>query len=240
MKKIQPVNNFSIPEIVSKNIINYIINNSLQPGERLPSERSMAETLRVSRTSLKKAVDILSHYGILQIRPQSGIYVNDLRSIKNLIDKTTADPISYTAGSYLEWRECRSCVEPAACKLCAERITASELEEIKACLDRMEECYLKNDMAAVILEDYNFHYACIKATHNESICNMYRSFCGDFYQWMVSDYEPFFLEISKVAMEQHHSIYKALEAHDGELAETISRDHNVMSITAWRTYNKMP
>ncbi|MBF4694743.1 FadR/GntR family transcriptional regulator [Fusibacter ferrireducens] len=234
-REIKPVINQSIPEIVSKNIIHFIQDNALRPGDRLPSERRMAETLKVSRTSLKKAIDILSHYGILEIRPQSGTYVNDLYAMEMI--KKKVDHVEHLSSS-IEWRECRACVEPSICRLCAERVTREELAVMKANLDRMLACYEANDMAATVIEDYKFHLSCVMATHNETLINMYQHYCGDFYQWMVSDYEPFYLEIAKEAMVQHKNLYNAFVSRDGALAELLSRQHNAMSISAWRSYKE--
>ena len=81
MKEIKPVDLVTVPELVTKSLLEYILTNSLSVGDRLPSERKMAETLSVSRVSLKKAIDILRHYGILETRPQSGSYIKDISEI---------------------------------------------------------------------------------------------------------------------------------------------------------------
>lgn len=237
MKEIQPVDLVSVPEMVTKNLLEYITTNSLSPGDRLPSERKMAETLSVSRVSLKKSIEILQHYGILETRPQSGSYVKNLSEISKFSNESLSRG-AYTPNDILEWRECRASVEPATCRLCAERINNSEISELEKCLAMMLDSYYGGDVPTAMLEDFNFHYRCVKATHNESLTKMYREYCGDFYQWMVSGSEPFFTEISDQAMLQHKAIFEAIKAHDANQAEELSRQHNKMSLNAWRKYFK--
>lgn len=235
MKEIKPVDLVTVPELVTKSLLEYILTNSLSVGDRLPSERKMAETLSVSRVSLKKAIDILRHYGILETRPQSGSYIKDLSEISKFSGDSSAKK-NYSPNDMTEWRECRASVEPATCRLCAERITTQELAELEACLHKMIDSYNQGDMPAFVLEDFNFHYYCVRFTHNTSLFRMYREFCGDFYQWLVSCSEPFFYEIYDDSMAQHKAMFEAIQNHDSDRAEEISRKHNRMSLSAWRSF----
>ena len=56
-------------------ILTYISNENIQEGERLPSERTLAEQFGTSRTSVREAVRILENRGILEIRIGSGMYL---------------------------------------------------------------------------------------------------------------------------------------------------------------------
>ena len=237
MKGIKPIDLVSVPELVTKSLLEYILTNSLAEGDRLPSERKMAETLSVSRVSLKKAIDVLRHYGILETRPQSGSYIKDLSEISKFSSESSARK-TYSASDMAEWRECRASVEPATCRLCAERISVQELAELETCLKKMIDSYGRGDIPAFVLEDFNFHYYCVRFTHNISLFRMYGEFCGDFYQWLVSCSEPFFREIYDKSMVQHKAMFEAIRNHDPDRAEDISRQHNRMSLDAWRSFYK--
>ena len=52
-----------------------ITRGELQPGDRLPAERDMAESLGVSRASVREALTALETVGILDIRPGEGTFV---------------------------------------------------------------------------------------------------------------------------------------------------------------------
>lgn len=223
----------SVPETVINSLISYILEHTLKPGDRLPSERNMAESLGVSRTSLKKAIQILSHYDILESRPQSGVYVKDLTSILEF--QKSDGQLAQRTREDIEWHECRECLEPSVCRLCAVRIAPAELAELNASLKKMQRHCDEQDLSAFLLEDYCFHRICMRATHNQSLCEMYSNYCGDIYQWMVSAYDDYFAKIVPAAMEQHYALYAAIAAHDGERAYDIAREHTGMSSKTWKT-----
>ena len=63
---------------VADAINNYIINNDLQPGDRLPSERKMAEMFNVSRNSVREALRVLEKQNAgVQIKSGSGVYLTE-------------------------------------------------------------------------------------------------------------------------------------------------------------------
>ena len=70
------------PEKLSQSVVrqieHLILQGILRPGERLPSERELADRLAVSRPSLREAVATLEAAGLLATRPGSGIYVADV------------------------------------------------------------------------------------------------------------------------------------------------------------------
>ena len=58
MKKLERSNLY---EQIAEEIRNYIIMNEIKPGERLPTERELAEMLGVSRTSVREGIRLLKH-----------------------------------------------------------------------------------------------------------------------------------------------------------------------------------
>ena len=70
------------PEKLSQSVIRQIeqliLRGILHPGERLPSERDMADKLGVSRPSLRDAIAELSERGLLSSRAGSGVFVAEV------------------------------------------------------------------------------------------------------------------------------------------------------------------
>ena len=65
---------------------NFIIEKELEPGEKLPSERTLSELWDVNRMTLRKAILKLSNEGVLKIVPGSGTYLAKKRLVRNLQD----------------------------------------------------------------------------------------------------------------------------------------------------------
>ena len=55
-----------------KNLINL---KNLEPGDKLPSERSLSEKFNVSRNNLRVALQTLEYYGLVKSIPQSGTFI---------------------------------------------------------------------------------------------------------------------------------------------------------------------
>lgn len=62
-------------EQVANQIINYIKNNNLKPGTRLPAERKLCQLLGVSRSSIRESIKILELFGYITARQGEGTFV---------------------------------------------------------------------------------------------------------------------------------------------------------------------
>ena len=67
----------SVRKKVFDGILNYISENSLIPGSKLPSEGELAEILNVSRTSLREGIRMLEGAGFITTKHGDGMYVTE-------------------------------------------------------------------------------------------------------------------------------------------------------------------
>jgi GntR family transcriptional regulator len=74
--EVSPAVNYAVEGILS-----YARKGLTGPGGRLPSERALSQDLRVSRTTLRSALQELENAGVISGRPQSGWYVTDDRTV---------------------------------------------------------------------------------------------------------------------------------------------------------------
>lgn len=79
----------NLPQKISEDIISFILDNHLKPGDRLPNEAILAGQLDIGRSSLREAMKLLASRNIVTIRQGSGTYV---ASSPGLID----DPFGFT------------------------------------------------------------------------------------------------------------------------------------------------
>src|SRR5712671_3346356 len=97
------------------------------PGDKLPSERELADDYGVSRPTIRDAMIALEFQGLVEARQGSGVYVKAARQI--------SEEAAERDVSALELAEARRLFEGEACALAAAMITAEQLE----CLDRLIE-----------------------------------------------------------------------------------------------------
>jgi GntR family transcriptional regulator, hexuronate regulon transcriptional repressor len=128
------------------------------PGDRLPSERELADDFGVSRPTVRDAMIALEFQGLVEARQGSGVYVKAVAQI--IADGTEKDV------SALELIEARRLFEGEACALAAAIITDDQL----ALLDRLA-ADMARETAPSMLErlELDFHLAIARATGNAAI-----------------------------------------------------------------------
>ena len=140
-------------EIVFETLRDAIINQTLEPGERL-MEIQLAEEMGVSRTPVREAIRKLELEGLVIMVPRKGAYVAGI-SVKDIH----------------EVFEVREYLEGLAASLAAKRITPEELDEMEKSLF-MEAGELDgNNLRSIVEIDTTFHDLLYKAVRNEQLVN---------------------------------------------------------------------
>ena len=139
------------------------------PGSKLPNENQLSEELQVSRTTLREAISFLVAQEVLEIRRGRGTFVAeelpaagmDLTELEGMRSRIRAQDLF----------EMRLIFEPATVALACERATDEELEQIRKKARRVERVAAEGGDWP--LADQEFHWAIIKASHNEYMRRLY-------------------------------------------------------------------
>lgn len=116
----------SLSEQISKKILELIRENQLKPGDRLPPERKLAETLSVSRTSLREALRALSMMRILEIRQGDGTYITSLEP--ELLVENLEVIFSLNPTTVIEVFEFEMLFEPMVARLAAKKASKDDVD----------------------------------------------------------------------------------------------------------------
>ena len=65
----------NLPQKISEDIISFILDQHLQPGDKLPNEAILSKQLDIGRSSLREAMKLLASRNIVTIKQGSGTYV---------------------------------------------------------------------------------------------------------------------------------------------------------------------
>ena len=139
------------------------------PGSKLPNENELSKALEVSRTTLREAISFLVAQGVLEIRRGKGTFVAeelpaagmDLSSLTGLRARQRARDLF----------EMRLIFEPATVALACQRASMEELQQIQKKAERMEQIAAAGGDWP--LADQEFHWAIIRASHNEYMRRLY-------------------------------------------------------------------
>jgi GntR family transcriptional regulator, transcriptional repressor for pyruvate dehydrogenase complex len=149
-------------EEVASQIQRLIADGKLQPGDRLPAERDLAETFRVSRSSVRDAIRTLELMGLLEPRQGEGTVVRDLTPDSLVIPIATV--LLRKRELVGELLDVRKMLEPALAGRAAQRASAEDIDRLESILRRQEEKTRRGEPA--VEEDSEFHYAIALAARN--------------------------------------------------------------------------
>jgi GntR family transcriptional repressor for pyruvate dehydrogenase complex len=155
---------YSIADQAQRVMEERLLDGSWTVGMRLPAERELAETLGVSRGSLREALARLKARGLLESRPGNGVFVTDR------LQASIVSPWRQLLAEHpdLRWDtlEFRRELEVATAGFAAQRATEADLDKIGAIFARMCSAYDSGDRAAEQRADADFHEAIAEASHN--------------------------------------------------------------------------
>lgn len=206
-------------EIIDKirDLINY---KNLEPGDKLPAERTLSEKFEVTRSNVRDAIQRLEFYGLLKSIPQSGTFVANIGviALNGMID----DILRLEAPDFKSLVETRILLELKTVKLAALRRTEEDLKHIKQTLDAYKEKALSGEDA--VQEDLLFHLAIAKASGNSSMNKFMLTITPqiiiDFGKYHVCDTDQ-----AVAGIEEHSNIYEAIKSQDPALAKQKMKDH---------------
>lgn len=206
-----------------------IRNGRLKPGDRMPSEREMAEELGVSRPPLRESLRALEYAGVIETRYGDGIYV---KSAEFPLDNSLFFSRLLNHYSLEEMVEIRKIMEAAAVRFAIERST----DEDVASLDEILKRALKNidDVEAFIAGDFDFHRTIVELTRNSLLLSTFHTM-----HTLMDEFNFELLggrEFRGNVLRSHAAILNGIRARDAGRAIAAMEDHldNVLRLAERR------
>lgn len=169
-----PIQTRKIFEQVAVQIEQRILAGELRSGDRLPTERELAEQFHVSRTAIREALKILAQKGLVDMRPGRGTIVIDgaPEAMQHSIGLAMKLKLGEVGGSD-RLVEVREILEIGIAALAAARTTEKEIAELREAVRMMDENL--SDADAFIAADNYFHETLAQATQNTLIVILVKS-----------------------------------------------------------------
>ncbi|WP_214413999.1 FadR/GntR family transcriptional regulator [Sphaerisporangium fuscum] len=183
-------------------------------GTKIPTESRLAETLGMSRLSVREAVRVLVHAGLLTTRQGDGTYVTATDesevALKRRLDRAaTMDIIDVRRG-----------LDFVAARLAAERREPADLDELREALERRTAAHQAADLDAFADADVDFHLSIAAASHNPVLLDLYRGMSEAVRDTIRRDH---CMERAVLGSDStHQDLYEAIEAGDATSAVTIA------------------
>lgn len=201
-----------------------ILGGQYSPGNKLPSERELAEEFDVNRKTLREAIKQLEYEGMVQCKANAGTRVRNFRETGGveLIAHLLPQPGMERTRLVLDVVEIMLHVVPSLARLAASRRTDDELEELRVIATRARAPKLAG--ADIIRLDWDFYAVFIGATRNRAYNMLFNS-----ARTMVDVCAHFLVNQAlqnRTKMWAHHqAIIEALEARDADATERATADY---------------
>lgn len=218
----KPIKSTRVYEQVIAQIQEMIIDGTLKKGDKLPSERYLAEQLNVSRTSIREAIRALDIIGLIESRQGEGNFIKD--NFENCLFEPLSVMFMLNQSTPEEILELRKTIEVEAAVLAAKKITDEQVEEL---IDLVEQLKNSQDEKASVKVDKEFHYKIVQATDNFLLLNIFNAISTLMESFIKGAREIILTDIhnKEILIVQHENICKALVNRDSDRAAHAMKIH---------------
>lgn len=210
-------------ELVAEQLLNYIAEQDLRSGDRLPTEQGLAHILGASRNVTREAVKVLAAIGRLSVRRGAGIFVAE--STGGPADDEFSHFRPTSMEHVLMLLDYRTVIESETARRAASLATPIEVRAIRESAETSLRAAQAADGHAFARADTEFHDAVGAAAHNvflrSSVANV-RRFASQSDVLLFHGDAPGSLE---VAAQQHLAIAEAVAAGEADLARELMVEH---------------
>ena len=160
----------SLVDLVIARIQQQISLGVLVPGKRIPTETELGDVLGVSRTTIREAVVVLAHMGLLEVRQGDGTYVMASAPGRESLDQRLR------RAAALEVYEVRRPLEIETARLAAARRTASDVRRLRELLAERDKLRAAGKSEQAVDVDVEFHRTIAVASRNGVLADVYNAF----------------------------------------------------------------
>lgn len=196
-------------------------------GQRLPVEAELSESLGVSRNTVREAVRVLVHVGMLDTRQGDGTFVRSTRDPGESFRRVSRSRL----GDQLE---VRIMLEAEAAGLAANRRTSEDLKQMTDALDHRASA--SGDLAARVSHDERFHHAVVEAAHNPALLEMYRYFAQSVAETIERTEKD--ADLPEPSQEEHELLLAAIRQQNPERAIALARALLAPSLAALKGHEQ--
>ena len=206
-------------EQISQKLAKAIAEGKHEIGQRLPSERELAQSFGVSRPTVREAIIALELDGLVEVRLGSGVYVT------NRLPPSGSEGVK-DIGPF-ELLEARRVIEGEACALAALRIDDLQIKELSDLIVEMRNDNRHNEILMSEEADRRFHELIAASTQNSGLIAAVQML------WDARARSPQSHSMDdksragglKPPIDEHTAILKALKRHDPEAARAAMHQH---------------
>jgi len=215
-------------------LLPFIRERRMESGDRLPSERLLAERFGATRAIVREALALLEAMRVVERRPRSGVYLTAESRVGSLdaivmranlgltLDESEANSLN----------EFRSILEAQAVELACVRRTPEDIARMDECMERCRAQFKRNESIGQASAD--FHLAIMAATHNQFLLRAAHSFYLATRDWR----EVLFTDrkVCVSSIREHQAIRDAIAQGNITRGRSVIKAHFIVADGYWRDF----
>ena len=220
---LKPIKSVKVSDRVYEQLRDMIYRGELRAGEKLMSERDMAQALSVGRPTVREAIQKLTEQGLIESRRGVGTFVLSEETRKN--NKPLLQLLNGQDFTIVDLLEVRLVLESNSAALAARRATEQDVKIIEQSLNRLLDTRYSPDRA--LDDELSFHMNIAYATKNIVQVHLMKSFYDVLYYGMNLAFPTLIKDekLDELTFDQHITIFKAIENRNPELAAETMENH---------------
>jgi GntR family transcriptional repressor for pyruvate dehydrogenase complex len=215
-----PIKPKRVSDLVFEQLRDLIFKGQLRPGGRVLTERELAESLGVSRPTVREAINRLVTLGLLEHRQGQGTFVVCPSCEQNPLGMPPDEKLSLA-----DLLEVRLGLECNAVTMAARRATEEDIRDMEKCLREMSARIEAGELGSSA--DVAFHMAIAYATKNMAQIHIMKNFYDLLFYGIKSNLQYLYAQPAtlEVITLQHQNILQAIRQRDCDLASKEMRNH---------------
>ena len=206
---IEPIKRTNLHDIVAEKIEEYIKQNEIKSGIKLPSERDLCEMFSISRSSLREGIRRLEMVNLVEVINGKGIFVkNPTATVKGINLQ-----VQIQKEQLMQTLQIRRVLEEYALELAVENITNEDIQEIELILLKMEDKSI-SDQKLCEVED-EFHGKLYNLSGNEFLVNLLDNI-RDVSREIWSESNEHLYRLLRESIPHHRQLFEAIKSKDKE------------------------
>ncbi len=215
--RLKPIERTSTASVVARQLLEELAKEDFVSGTRLPSEREMADTLGVGRSTLREAMAALDLLGIIQVRPGSGSYLKADSS--QLLPQALQWGLMLAQPGVQDLVEVREHLELLAASLAAARASEEDVERLQVHLDQMRAPEIS--IEEFVEADIAFHLETAMIARNTVLQALLEGIRTLLRAWF--DRTLRVEGTMKATIKEHEAVFEAIARHSPADAEKRMR-----------------
>lgn len=204
--QLAPLQKHTLRERAATVIRRHIISMNLQPGQGLPTERALSESLAVSRTVVREALVMLESEGLLECRPSVGYFV--VQALEDGDGVLAAETQLLLDQAF----ETRVSLELGALHVIVPRLTDDQLDKLEQMAVEIDKAMEEQKATATV--ELDFHMALLELSNNAMLVSLGRQVIGEYFR-MLALYRPSgLINPPDLGSSRHVPLVKALRTRD--------------------------